>query len=253
VLTHADGRIEFDEPKRTTNDEPGCTRTAVCFSDLPGNTVHQALQALDRKLTPNQGLRRLATDGTLVPVGDRMQGKTLLVVHGTFSNSDNVLAGIAEGDPELLRWAQQRYSQVLTFDYASLSGRSVSSAMALQRTIQRQVDGDIDLLCHSQGGLIARYWLERLDPARLESSRVVFVGSPLAGTSLASPSNLRDALRLLAGVASLVGVGAQVVSGLSLLGAVGGLAGVLQKTLGMRAIGGLIDAAVGVIPGVDSM
>ncbi len=251
LVTLEDGTVDFAVPGAGGHDEHA--RTSVRMTDLPGNTIHEALGALDRKLTPNQGLRQLGADGALVPATGRFAGRTLLVVHGTFSNSDNVLAGIERGDPEFLRWARQRYSQVLTFDYASLSKRSIANAMGLQRIITGQVDGDVDLVCHSQGGLIARYWLERLEPARLARSKVILVGAPLGGTSLAAPGNLRHALRLLASAATVVGVGAGVVSGLSLLGAATGLAGVIHKVVGLGAIGGLLDAAVALVPGVDSM
>lgn len=252
LVTREDGTVDFVAPGQVAA-EPGETRTAVRFTDLPGNTIHEALGALDAKLTPNQGLRRLTIDGTLVPASERFEGRTLMVVHGTFSNSDNVLAGIQRGDAEFLRWAQQRYAQVLTFDYASLSRRSVANALALQHIVGQQLHGDIDLVCHSQGGLIARFWLERLEPARLARSRVILVGAPLAGTSLAAPANLRQAIGILASAATVLGVGVGVVSGLSLLGAIGGLAGILQKMVGKGAMGGLLDAAVALVPGVDSM
>lgn len=253
LVTHPDGTVEFDEPRDVTHEDDGTTRTSVRFTDLPGNTIQEALRGLDHKLTPDQGLRVLQPDGTLLPATGRFAGKTLLVVHGTFSNSDNVLAGMERGDPDFLRWARQHYDQVLTFDYASLSTRTVANAMALRRVITAQVEGDVDLVCHSQGGLLARYWLELLEPNRLGSARVILVGAPLAGTSLASPANLRNALRILASAATVVGVGASVASGLSLLAACGGLAGILKKMVGKKTLASVLDAAVGLVPGVDSM
>ncbi len=253
LVTLEDGSVDFAPPQEAISEDDAGSRTSVRLTDLPGNTIHEALGALDRKLTPHQGLRRLTVDGTLAPFVERVSGRTLLVIHGTFSNSDNVLGGIAEGDPEFLRWARKHYDQVLTFDYASLSNRTVASAMTLQRMIMERVDGSIDLVCHSQGGLVARYWLERFEPARLSHSRVLLVGAPLAGTSLAAPASLRRSLRLLATAGAVLGVGAGVVSGATLLGAVGGLFGVVQKTVGLASFGVLLDAAVALVPGVDSM
>jgi pimeloyl-ACP methyl ester carboxylesterase len=69
------------------------------------------------------------------------------------------------------------------------------------------------VVCHSRGGLVAS-WLLRLAPLRVR--QVVFVGSPLAGTSLASPYRLRAALDMLANVANALSlVGSAASAGVS--------------------------------------
>ncbi len=54
---------------------------------------------------------------------------------------------------------------------------------------------DVDIVCHSRGGLVARTLAERpaafgLAPARLRVGRIVFVGVPNAGTALADPDHM---------------------------------------------------------------
>ena len=61
----------------------------------------------------------------------------------------------------------------------------------------------IDVVCHSRGGLVLG-WALKLAP--LPVDQVVFVGSPLMGTSLASPYRLREALDFLANVADAISV-----------------------------------------------
>ena len=90
----------------------------------------------------------------------------------------------------------------------------------------------------------------------LRARQALFVGSPLAGTSLAAPDKLRQALDTLASFADAVSevsfkAGKAAPPGLQVLAlGVGGLACVLGKVLELGARTPLVDAAVGLVPGL---
>jgi hypothetical protein len=116
--------------------------------------------------------------------------------------------------------------------------------------------GQIDVIAHSRGGLIVRWWLEAfgksLQLAADKPVRVVFAGSPLHGTSLAAPDKLQHAMSLL----SNIGTYAERVMGL-----VGGanpfiwvakaLVEVVVSVTGALANTPLLDALVALVPGLS--
>lgn len=220
--------------------------------DRGPNQVTQALAALDARLTPNQGLRRW--DGAKwVPDGaPALAGKTLLLVHGTFSNSDMYTAQWAEtpAGQQLWQQLQARYgTNILAFDHPTLSVAPWINALDLAAAL-RNVTGTIDVVAHSRGGLVTSWWL-RLAPARVR--HVVFVGSPLDGTSLASPYRLRAALDHMATVAELLALGGQAVASVAPIAAgAAGLAKIFGRTLKLGANLPIVDAAVALVPGLAS-
>lgn len=231
------------------------SRHRIAFSDLPGNTIHEGIAKLDAKLNANRGLRRLdPASGALVPVDGRVEGPTLLIVHGTFSRAEQLIDGMNTGDPELLRTMAQRYGgNVLTFDYATMSRHAIANAIALASAL-RDVTGPIDVVSHSQGGLVTRYWLELLDRERLATTRSIFVAGTLAGTSLAAPPALERALGLVANFANKVKWGASLASkAVPVFGYVSGLFGLLHKLTGFLGKTPVLDAGVGLVPGFVGM
>lgn len=227
----------------------------LIFRDLPGNQIHAGLAMLDSKLTPKQGLRRLNENGDLVPIDDRISGRTLLFVHGTFSNSESIVGDLKKNSPAFLDWARTEYEdRVISFDYATLSQQALASAMTLRRATGEWVDGPIDVICHSQGGLVTRFWLEALDAQRLSETRAVFVAGTLAGTSLAAPWALRRAMKALANVAWALTRGSQA-AGLAFpfFGALASLIGLLEKSTHFLSKTPTIDAGVALVPGLSGM
>jgi pimeloyl-ACP methyl ester carboxylesterase len=112
------------------------------------------------------------------------------------------------------------------------------------------VTGAIDVVAHSRGGLVASWWL-RLAPAR--ARHVVFVGSPLDGTSLASPHRLRAALDHMATIADLLAAGGQSLATVAPIAAgAAGLAKIFGRTLKLGASLPIADAAVALVPGLAS-
>ncbi len=206
------------------------------------------LDKLDRKLTPNQGLRRMH-DGALVPAdGVPADGDILLLVHGTFSNSESFFDGWAANPAgeDWLRWAQDRYEAILTFDHPTLTVSPMLNARKLGLLFKGS-EANVDVICHSRGGLVTRWWLDVFDQAPAERRRAVFVGSPLAGTGLAAPPNIKGSLSLLSNIGSALGA---VTAAVPFLTVMTGVFRVITSVTKLAAKTPAVDAAVALIPGL---
>lgn len=190
----------------------------------PGiNRITAGLQDLDQQLNPNRGLRMWKDNGwKATSEGElrQLQGRVLLLVHGTFSRSemyDSELtapgwredgSSSAENQSLWKEWTRpgKPYSTVLAFDHPTLSVAPWLNALDLREALTPLTNTGktrLDVVCHSRGGLVVA-WALKLAP--LPVDHVVFVGSPLVGTSLAAPDRLAAALDLLANVADTIGV-----------------------------------------------
>lgn len=224
----------------------------IPIADLPGNQIVEAIAALDRTLTPDQGLR-IWRNGKLVPAPAPATPvaakRVLLLIHGTFSKSDMFFTEL-DATPEgkaYLAEAQKQYGAILAFDHPTLAVSPWINALDLEAALAG-VTGKIDVVCHSRGGLVAAWWLRM---AKRNVDNVVFVGSPLAGTSLASPAALRQALDHLAtaakGIALVSGAASTFVPVMSV---VTGLAKAVGKVLQLGADLPVADLAVVTVPGL---
>ena len=236
----------------------------INFEKLEPSKIGDYLQALDRKLTPmcdindpRNGMRELVQGLWQKPGAiPRSKGRILLFIHGTFSNNEMYLQELsqtAEGQNLLVRIQnKEKYDQVLAFDHPTLSVSPVLNAMDLGRIFQGS-EADVDVICHSRGGLVTRWWLETYDTRTKGKSRAVLVGSPLAGTSLASAPRLRAAINLLTNVAKVVGKGTGIASStFPILAVVTGLLRVLVSAGTVAGKTPFIDAAVALIPGLSA-
>jgi pimeloyl-ACP methyl ester carboxylesterase len=219
------------------------------FHDLGPNEITQALQGLDTKLNAARGLHRWDGQAWQADPAPQLKGATLLLVHGTFSASrmfSDELAATPQGQAVLKDW-KKRYGAVMAFDHPTLAVSPWINALELQPALAG-VQGPIDIVCHSRGGLVVA-WLLRL--YELPVRRVLFVGSPLAGTSLASPYRLRAALDVLANYADVVGTLAGAASlAMPLAAGAAGLARIFGKTLRLGSSLPIADAAVALVPGL---
>jgi hypothetical protein len=237
------------------------------------NSITSKLAQLDDTLTPNtedglpenekvKGARLLEYDqktwqakpGTASP---RATGRILLIIHGTFSNCGSLmgelrLAGTGPGT-FLARVAGAPYDQVLGFDHFTISRSPFVNAVDLARRFANS-DARIDIVCHSRGGLVARWFSEMLHrpPGRRRTRmrRIVFVGCPLQGTSLADPSSVRNSLNLLTNVGRVLGDAFSLVP---YLAAASGLVQVLSSVGNFAAKSPIADAAIGLMPGIAAM
>lgn len=227
--------------------------TEFSFEEVPPNEVIQKLQELDDALTPTRGLRRwhagrLTKIGTPVPTP-----RALLIVHGTFCTCDGFFDEI-QSTPQgkaFLAAAEASYGQVLAFDHPTLSVSPVLNALDLEQAL-RDYAGELDVICHSRGGLVAAWWCRT---GRRHVRRVICVGSPLEGTSLAAPARIKATLDYFANVADAIGTTAKIAGGFApplapLLGMAAGLMCVLGGALSVGADTPLVDAGVAIVPGL---
>lgn len=221
------------------------------YDERGPNRITTALVDLDQRLTPGQGLQRW-NGQQFVPVdAPVLEGKTLLLIHGTFSNSSMYTENWAGTQAGMDLWKKltARYANVLAFNHPTLSVAPWLNALDLHAQT-KHVRGSIDVLCHSRGGLVASWWL-RLAPTRVR--QVIFVGSPLDGTSLASPHRLRAALDHFATIADLLAAGGESLALIAPMAAgAAGLAKIFGRALKLGASLPIVDAAVALVPGLAS-
>lgn len=193
------------------------------------------------------------------------KGPILLIIHGAFSKGGSLMADLTGTAAEpnasgraFLDTCAKHYAEILTFDHHTVSHGPVLNAIALSRAFE-STSADVDVICHSRGGLVARWWCEVLDlqcskhthsDGGQRQRRVVFVGSPMQGTSLADPQSLRNGLNLLSNVGRVLGGTCQLIP---LLTAAGGLMQVLSSIGSLAARGPIVDAGVAMIPGIAAM
>jgi hypothetical protein len=115
-----------------------------------------------------------------------------LWVHGTFSTSRAAFGGLDEGTlAQLLpRYGQRSFA----FDHPSVSASPMENARWFFSQMPAGVSLEVDIVCHSRGGLLSRLLAQPAlcggDPSRFKVRRIVLVGVPNAGTLLADPDHM---------------------------------------------------------------
>jgi hypothetical protein len=274
VLTRRDGVLRWESPAAAGGFGPGrAGRAAVApgavvrqfvFEKLPPSEVRQALNALDLKLTPlhtSQPLRELRglRADQHVPFAparfpDLAGKRVLLFIHGTFSSGDmfreELAAAPEDAGGQLLAAASKKYDFLLTFDHPTVGVSPALNAFDLAALL-KAAPAAVDVVAHSRGGLVTRWWFEGFADPRTRL-RAVLVGSPLAGTSLAAPARLRSGLNLISNVAEVLQTVSSAAAALPLMTAAGVLMGIIRSVTAVAASTPLIDAAVAMIPGLDA-
>ena len=228
----------------------------VPLARLDRNNIGQVLETLDQKLTGNYGLHQIKVD-SLEPINEFPQnGRVLLFIHGTFSKIESLFAELQatpEGRDFLGRANGHGYQQVLGFNHPTLSVSPILNAQRLTNLIGNS-KAHIDVICHSRGGLVTRWWLEAFDRADPTKRRVVFVASPLKGTGLAAPTNLRASLSLIATMSNALKQAGMLLSGTNpFLAFVTGVFQIVASITNLAAKTPAIDAAISLIPGLAAM
>ncbi|MDZ4862706.1 MAG: caspase family protein [Gemmatimonadota bacterium] len=124
-------------------------------------------------------------------------GRALLMVHGTFSRS-HLAFGHLPG--KYMEELHRRYGgRVFAFDHFTLSHDPRENVRRFLAAVPEAASLDLDIICHSRGGLVSRMLSEKqsefsLGSRKLRVGKVVFVGAPNAGTGLADPANLNNVL-----------------------------------------------------------
>ncbi|MDA1093011.1 MAG: hypothetical protein O3A25_07055 [Acidobacteria bacterium] len=124
-------------------------------------------------------------------------GRALLMVHGTFSRAHLAFAQLPKDYVAALH--TQYDGRIFAFDHLTLSHDPKENLRWLVSQLPDDVDLTLDIVCHSRGGLVSRLLSEKqaelsLGARRLRIGKVVFVGSPSAGTALADPEHVGKVL-----------------------------------------------------------
>ena len=123
------------------------------------------------------------------------RGRSLLFVHGTFSNAHGAFATVPRATLAELR---ERYEgRIFAFNHHTLSHDPAENVRELAARLPENVDLDVDIICHSRGGLVSRA-LALAGGAHggggasipLRVHKIVFVGTPNFGTPLADPDHM---------------------------------------------------------------
>jgi hypothetical protein len=103
-----------------------------------------------------------------------------------------------------LAWANRTYQAVLGFDHWTLSLTPEENAEFLWSLLDPMLHTGhrLDIITHSRGGLVARAFVELLGHGEAVR-RLVFVGTPNAGTNLANPKTWGAAADVLINLASI--------------------------------------------------
>jgi triacylglycerol lipase len=150
-----------------------------------------------RSAIRREGLALLA-HGLLLPFGFRRERvqperrpdlRTLVFVHGLATNRSSFLALQAwlrlRGYTGRFAFGSPSFTSSLSFNYRS-SGSLEGLALQLKRAIDEGIGGGrIDLVAHSMGGLVARFYLQQLGGAR-RVDRLITLGTPHQGTHAAN-------------------------------------------------------------------
>lgn len=139
--------------------------------------------------------------------------KVLLLVHGTFSNTHHAFSDLAI---DMVRELYQRYNgRVIALDHYTLSEDPEKNVEWFIKQIPENIRMNIDILCHSRGGLVSRVLCENQGEISLGSkivgiNKVVFVATPNAGTILADDRYIDNFLNIYTNLASLFPTSATV-------------------------------------------
>lgn len=134
-------------------------------------------------------------------------GRSLLLMHGTFSRSHLAFGQLPKAYLEQLH--QQYQGRVFAFDHFTLSHDPRENVKQFLAQMPDGTSLDVDILCHSRGGLVSRVLSEKQGELSLSSrsvrvGKVVFVGAPNAGTGLADPSHVGDVIDVFTNLLNFV-------------------------------------------------
>jgi hypothetical protein len=134
----------------------------------------------------------------------------------------------------------RRYEgRVIGFDHFTLSHDPRENAKRFLELLPEGTTLDLDILCHSRGGLIGRVLTEKqadlgVKDRRVRVGKCVFVGAPNGGTPLADPANLGKAVDLFTNIITFIPIP--------------GVSEVLRLIMGV-----VKQAAVGAAGGLDGL
>jgi hypothetical protein len=120
------------------------------------------------------------------------KGPALLFVHGTFSTTEGAFASLPLATMTELN---ERYeSRVAAFDHPTIADDPIENARQFFELVGDRTL-ELDIVCHSRGGLVARSIAERpedIGSDKVHVNQIVLVGVPNAGTILADAAHWNE-------------------------------------------------------------
>lgn len=121
--------------------------------------------------------------------------KSLLIVHGTFSQAHT---DFGRFPADFVARLNARYNgRVFAFDHPTLVKDPTQNAEWFINAIPPGLRLNLDIMCHSRGGLVSRVFAEKLtgpqaDDRQITVDKLVFIATPNAGTILTNVDRLAD-------------------------------------------------------------
>lgn len=121
--------------------------------------------------------------------------KSLLIVHGTFSQAHT---DFGRFPADFVARLNARYNgRVFAFDHPTLAKDPTQNAQWFIDAMPAGLNLNLDIMCHSRGGLVSRVFAEKLTGPQAEGRQVtvdklVFIASPNAGTILTNVDHLAE-------------------------------------------------------------
>jgi hypothetical protein len=152
--------------------------------------------------------------------------RVLVFVHGIISSIHGAFDDLgAPDDPHTTmgKLVDRYHGNVFGYDHWTISKTPIENTIELLNAMPQDAGWDVDIVCHSRGGLIVRALLadpddasplevhELLDIRKLRQGRiakvrsVIFVGGANQGSPLAHPTRVKGLLKVLAALASRFG------------------------------------------------
>nr|MDP9179638.1 alpha/beta hydrolase [Gemmatimonadota bacterium] len=114
-------------------------------------------------------------------------GRALLFVHGTFSSS----AAFSDLPSSVMERLSAQYGgRLFAFNHFTMTDEPATNATEFVDAVPEGVSLDVDIVCHSRGGLVARELVAQGAERGLRVGKVIFVGATNAGTTLADKEHL---------------------------------------------------------------
>jgi pimeloyl-ACP methyl ester carboxylesterase len=146
-----------------------------------------------RLFTPENYLQADTPMLTLAEWKKLSAGRALLFIHGTNSSAHTGFANFPR--PTLEELYRGYDGRVFAFNHFTLAENPEQNVDWFIGQIPPELRLDIDIICHSRGGLVARTLTGELKHAafpQLHVGRIVFAGAPNNGTILASAKYMTD-------------------------------------------------------------
>lgn len=171
------------------------------------------------------------------------KGRSLLIIHGTYSLSHTDFGRLP---PEFVARMHATYEdRVFAFDHPTLTEDPRQNAQWFLDAMPDGTKLDLDIICHSRGGLVSRVLVEKFGELSAGTRKVnvgnlVFIAAPNRGTALTDANRLADYIEAYT---NLINFGPAAPAG-----AAGSVKEILEVLVEIAKL-----LAVGVAPGLSGL